>query len=56
MKENSDNTDDKKETEEETEKNSDILDEPSQGIWLFLMCSTTKVLMLSILYVKNSSL
>ncbi|NXE40729.1 CASC1 protein, partial [Ptilorrhoa leucosticta] len=50
LKENSNNTDDKKETEEETEKNSDILDEQSQGIWLFFMCSTTKVLMLSILY------
>ncbi|NXO19066.1 CASC1 protein, partial [Oriolus oriolus] len=46
LKENSSNTDDKKETEEETEKNSDILDEPSQGIWLFLMCSTTEVVML----------
>ncbi|KFO65710.1 Protein CASC1, partial [Corvus brachyrhynchos] len=56
LTENSNNTDDKKETEEETEKNSDILDEPSQGISLFLMCSTAKVLRLSILYVKNSSL
>ncbi|NWY13823.1 CASC1 protein, partial [Aphelocoma coerulescens] len=46
LKENSNNTDDKKETEEETEKNSDILDEPSQGISLFLMCSTAKVLRL----------
>ncbi|NXE02831.1 CASC1 protein, partial [Chaetorhynchus papuensis] len=54
LNENSNNTDDKKETEEETEKNSDIVDEPSQGIWLFLMCSTTKVLMLSILYEEPS--
>ncbi|NXH51317.1 CASC1 protein, partial [Rhabdornis inornatus] len=50
LKENSSNTDDAKETEEETEKNSDILDVTSQGIWLFFMCSTTKVLRLSILY------
>ncbi|NWW11708.1 CASC1 protein, partial [Oreocharis arfaki] len=48
LKEDSNNTDDKKETQEETEKNSDILDEPSQGIWLFLMCSTTKVLKLKL--------
>ncbi|NWW23625.1 CASC1 protein, partial [Falcunculus frontatus] len=50
LKKDSNNIDDKKEMEEETEKNSDILDEPPQGIWLFLVCSTTKVLMLSILY------
>ncbi|NXB95654.1 CASC1 protein, partial [Vidua chalybeata] len=49
LKQNSSNTDDIKETEEETEKNSDVLDVPSQGIWLFFMCSTTKVLRLSIL-------
>ncbi|NXB80122.1 CASC1 protein, partial [Donacobius atricapilla] len=42
--ENSNNTDDIKETEEETEKNSDILDVPSQGIWLFFTCSTEKYL------------
>ncbi|NXK66527.1 CASC1 protein, partial [Sylvietta virens] len=43
------NTDDIKGTEEETE-NSDVLDVPSQGIWLFFTCSTKKVLRLSILY------
>ncbi|NWR48262.1 CASC1 protein, partial [Regulus satrapa] len=49
LKENSNNTGDIKETEEETEKNSDILDVPAQGIWLFFTCSTTKVLRLRIL-------
>uniref|UniRef100_A0A8C9N4D7 Dynein axonemal intermediate chain 7 n=1 Tax=Serinus canaria TaxID=9135 RepID=A0A8C9N4D7_SERCA len=46
LKGTSNNTDEKKETEEETEKNSDILDAQSQGIWLFFMCSTTKILRL----------
>ncbi|NXE64362.1 CASC1 protein, partial [Calcarius ornatus] len=45
LKGTSNNTDDIKETQEETEKNSEILD----GIWLFFMCSITKVLRLSIL-------
>ncbi|NXI08232.1 CASC1 protein, partial [Irena cyanogastra] len=49
LKENSNNADDIKETEEGIEKNSDILDVPPQGIWLFFMCSTTKVLSLSVL-------
>ncbi|NXX31681.1 CASC1 protein, partial [Nicator chloris] len=50
LKENTNNTDDIKETEEETEKNSDVLDVPSQGIRLLFTCSTKKVLRLSILY------
>ncbi|NXV55377.1 CASC1 protein, partial [Molothrus ater] len=49
LKGTSNNTDDIKETQEEIEKNSEILDASSQGIWLFFMCSTTKVLRLSIL-------
>uniref|UniRef100_A0A8D2LYS8 Dynein axonemal intermediate chain 7 n=1 Tax=Zonotrichia albicollis TaxID=44394 RepID=A0A8D2LYS8_ZONAL len=56
LKETSNNKDDIKETQEETEKNSENLEEPSQGIWLLFMCSTTKVLRLSILCVKNCSL
>ncbi|NXK98004.1 CASC1 protein, partial [Formicarius rufipectus] len=47
LKETSNNTEDVKDTGEETEKKSEILDRSSQGIWLVFMCSFAKVLMLN---------